>query len=85
MKKIILFENEHNKLCEKISEVKKLIIDRIKYERDMSSQYNVHDIVNAIKSKSLKDEGNLILYSKWEVRKQFFSFLTSHYISHSIL
>ena len=48
IEKIILFENEHNKLCKKISEVKKLNIDRIEYEREPSSQDNVEDIINAI-------------------------------------
>jgi len=48
IEKMILFENEHNKLCEKISRVKKLNIDRIEYEREMSTQDNVEDIINAI-------------------------------------
>ena len=48
IEKMILFENEHNKLCKKISEVKKLNIDRIEYEREPSSQDNVEDIINAI-------------------------------------
>ena len=48
IEKIILFENEHNKLCKKISEVKKLNIDRIEYEREPSSQDDVEDIINAI-------------------------------------
>ena len=34
IEKMILFENEHNKLCKKISRVKKLNIDRIEYERE---------------------------------------------------
>jgi len=48
IEKMILFENEHNKLCEKISEVKKLNIDRIEYERELKVQDNVDDIINAI-------------------------------------
>jgi len=48
IEKIILFENEHNKLCKKISKVKKLIIDRIEYERDAGYQDNVDDIIKAI-------------------------------------
>src|SRR5471030_1595777 len=48
IEKMILFENEHNKLCKKISRVEKLNIDRIEYEREMSSQDNVEDIINAI-------------------------------------
>ncbi|SFC28450.1 deaminase domain-containing protein [Clostridium uliginosum] len=48
IEKMIVFENEHNKLCKKINEIKKLNIDRIEYEREMSSQDNVEDIINAI-------------------------------------
>ena len=48
IEKIMLFENEHNKLCKKISEVKKLKIDRIEYEREPRFQENVEDIINAI-------------------------------------
>ena len=45
IEKIILFENEHNKLCEKISRVKRLNIDRIEYEREPRFQENVEDII----------------------------------------
>lgn len=48
IEKIILFEKEHNKLCEKISEINKLYIDRIEYQREVSSQDNVEDIIKAI-------------------------------------
>jgi hypothetical protein len=48
IEKMILFENEHNKLCKKISKVKKLNIDRIEYEREPSFQDNVEDILKAI-------------------------------------
>jgi len=48
MEKIILFENEHNKLCEKISKVKKLKIDRIEYEREPRFQENVEVIIKAV-------------------------------------
>ena len=48
IEKMILFENEHNKLCKRISEVKKLNIDRIEYERVMSAQDNVEDIIKSI-------------------------------------
>jgi hypothetical protein len=48
VKKIILFENEHSKLCRKISEVKKLHIDRIEYEREPRCQENVEHIIKAI-------------------------------------
>lgn len=48
IEKIILFEKEHNKLCEKISEINKLYIDRIEYQREVSSQDNVEDIIKAV-------------------------------------
>ncbi|WP_411167551.1 deaminase domain-containing protein [Clostridium sp. MB05] len=48
IEKMILFENEHNKLCKKISEIKKLNIDRIEYERETSSQDSVEHIIKAI-------------------------------------
>lgn len=48
IEKIMLFENEHKKLCEKMSKIKKLNIDRIEYEREPSSQDDVEDIINAI-------------------------------------
>lgn len=48
MKKIILFKDCHKKLCEKISEVKKLSIDRVEYEREQSIQENVEDIIKSI-------------------------------------
>jgi The BURPS668_1122 family of deaminases len=48
IEKMMLFENEHNKLCKKISEIKKLNIDRIEYERETSSQDSVEHIIKAI-------------------------------------
>lgn len=48
IEKIILFEKEHNKLCNKISKVKKLNIDRVEYEREPSSQDKVEDIIKDI-------------------------------------
>lgn len=48
IEKIMLFENEHDKLCEKISKVEKLHIDRIEYEREPKFQENVEDIIKAI-------------------------------------
>ncbi|AGX42016.1 deaminase domain-containing protein [Clostridium saccharobutylicum] len=48
IKKIILFENEHNKLCQKISNIKKLNIDRVEYEREQKVKDNVEHIVNVI-------------------------------------
>ncbi len=48
IEKIMLFEKEHDKLCEKISKVEKLHIDRIEYEREPRFQENVEDIIKAI-------------------------------------
>lgn len=48
IEKIILFENEHNKLCKEISKIKKLQIDRIEYEREPASRDNVENIINSI-------------------------------------
>lgn len=48
IKKMISFENEHNKLCKKISEVKKLHINRMEYERESSTQDNVYNIIIVI-------------------------------------
>ncbi|OOM06454.1 deaminase domain-containing protein [Clostridium saccharobutylicum] len=48
IKKIISFENEHNKLCKKISDIKRLNIDRVEYEREQKVKDNVEHIVNVI-------------------------------------
>ncbi len=48
IEKIVLFEDEHNKLCEKISHVKKLYIDRIEYERETSVQDDIEHMVKTI-------------------------------------
>ncbi|WP_399547659.1 deaminase domain-containing protein [uncultured Clostridium sp.] len=48
IKKTMLFENEHNKLCRKISKMKKINIHRIEYERNPSVQDDVEHIVKVI-------------------------------------
>lgn len=48
IEKIILFEKEHNKLCNKIRNLKRLNIDRVEYEREPSSQDNVEGIIKII-------------------------------------
>lgn len=48
IKKIILFENEHNKLCKKISGVKILNIGRLEYEREPSIQDNIENMIKDI-------------------------------------
>ncbi len=48
IKNIILFEDQHNKLCKKIATIKSLIIDRTEYERVFSAQDNVEDMMRII-------------------------------------
>ncbi|MGG7177903.1 deaminase domain-containing protein [Clostridium paraputrificum] len=54
IKKIIVFRNEHKRLCEKIGKVKRLHIERIEYERIVTSQEDVNDIIITIQS--IKDK-----------------------------
>lgn len=67
IEKMLLFENEHNKLCEKISEVKKLSIDRVEYERELGSQDNVHHVIVAIEE--IKKHISRIIISEEEKAK----------------
>ena len=66
---IIIFEDEHSKLCEKISKIKTLIIDRVEYERILTTQDDVDYILKIIeetkKSISIKinEEGKIKLES----------------------
>lgn len=48
IEKIMLFDDEHKKLCEKISKVEMLHIDRIEYDRVPSSQDDVDHIIKVI-------------------------------------
>lgn len=48
IKKIILFEDIHNKLFKKISTIKSLIIERTEYERVPSTQDDVEDMIPII-------------------------------------
>ncbi|MGL5084632.1 MAG: deaminase domain-containing protein [Clostridium sp.] len=50
IEKIVEFEEEHIKLYEKIANIKKLIIDRVEYEREPSAQDNVEHIIKAVES-----------------------------------
>ena len=65
----IIFEDEHNRLCRKISEVKTLIIDRVEYERILTTQDDVDDILKIIEetkksvSRKLNEEGKVKLES----------------------
>lgn len=66
IEKIMLFEKEHNKLCKKISGIKKLDIDRIEYEREPSSQDNVEDIIKAIEE--IKSHISIIISEEENVK-----------------
>ena len=65
----IIFEDEHNRLCRKISEVKTLIIDRVEYERILTTQDDVEDILKIIEetkksvSGKINEEGKVKLES----------------------
>lgn len=48
IEKILLFDNEYKKLCRILSNIKRLNIDRIEYERETSIQDNVEDILKDI-------------------------------------
>ncbi|MDO4536062.1 MAG: deaminase domain-containing protein [Clostridium perfringens] len=57
IRKIIEFENQHKKLCEKISEVKNLYISRVEYDREKGGQEdvrNIEKIVEEVKGKISK-------------------------------
>ena len=65
----IIFEDEHNRLCRKISEVKTLIIYRVEYERILTTQDDVEDILKIIEetkksvSGKINEEGKVKLES----------------------
>lgn len=48
IEQIISFENEHKKLWEEISKIERLNIDRLEYEREISFQENIEDIIKEI-------------------------------------
>ncbi len=48
MKKIMEFENQHKRLCEKISGIKNLYIDRLEYDREKGKQEDVKDIIKIV-------------------------------------
>lgn len=59
IKKIILFESEHSKLCEKINKIKILNIDRIEYEREPSFQDDVENMMEAIEKTANEISGRI--------------------------
>ena len=64
---IIVFENEHKSLCEKINNIKLLHIDRVEYERVPSTQDDVEHILKVVEetknsiSTKINEEGKLKL------------------------
>ena len=66
---VIVFEDEHNKLCEKINNIKTLIIDRVEYERILTTQDDVEHILKIIEetkksiSGKINEEGKIKLES----------------------
>lgn len=66
---VITFEDEHNKLCEKINKIKTLIIDRVEYERILTTQDDVEHILKIIEetkkfiSGKINEEGKIKLES----------------------
>lgn len=57
IKKITIFESEHDRLCKEISEIKTLIIDRVEYERIPNAQENVDNLLKEIEKISNKISG----------------------------
>ena len=66
---VIVFEDEHNKLCEKINRIKNLIIDRVEYERILTTQDDVEHILKVIEetkkstSREINEDGKVKLES----------------------
>lgn len=64
---VIIFEDEHNKLCKKINKIKTLIIDRVEYERILTTQDDVEHILKIIEetkksiSGKINEEGKIRL------------------------
>lgn len=66
---VIIFEDEHNKLCKKINKIKTLIIDRVEYERILTTKDDVEHILKIIEetkksiSGKINEEGKIKLES----------------------
>lgn len=54
IEKILLFEENHDKLCRQISEIRSLHIEREEYEREPSFQDDVEEIINIIENLKLE-------------------------------
>ena len=69
IKNIIIFEDEHKKLCKKLNKIKILKIDRVEYDRIPSIQDDVEhilkivDYIKEVISAEIDDEGKLKLNS----------------------
>lgn len=68
IKSIMIFENLHDRLCKEIKKMKLLIIDRVEYERIITTQDNVKDLEliieklsnNIAKHMEIEDEFRLV-------------------------
>ena len=69
IKKMNLFENEHNKLCKKISTIKTLIIDRIEYEREPVFQENIENMMKTIEKIANEIAGRISEEGKFKLRE----------------
>ena len=64
---VIVFEDEHYKLCKKISKIKTLIIDRVEYDRILTTQDDIEHILKVIEetkksiSRRINKEGKIKL------------------------
>lgn len=66
---ITTFEDEHNKLCRKISPIKILYIDRVEYERIPSIQDDVEHILRDIEEIKESISNNISDYGKIKLQK----------------
>lgn len=60
IERIVLFEKEHKRLCEKISSINKINIDRVEYERETSVQDDVKHMLEAIEKVKINMSSNNI-------------------------
>lgn len=74
----IVFEDEHNKLCKKISNIKTLIIDRVEYERILTTQDDIDHILKLVEetknsiSRKINEEGKLRLEAlEFEINRDY--------------
>lgn len=69
VKRITIFENNHNKLCESICKIKKMYIDRIEYEREPSLKESVEEILDEIEEIKTRVDKKISIEEKFELIK----------------